>query len=219
MIEAITYADMLEHIRNNDLVEDTVGILLTRPDLQTGEEIMGSLNYYHHLTGHNINFYLPGYGAYWNNAEYPDMRFAAKINGVSWSFSDKAFVMFVDAIENVSRWKYSGESELLLIPYHDKNLDYSNVAVFHLDAKTIGNRESLLRPRQLYFVDILSGLEGSNQADAFVRVHYTQAKRVIQGSCAVIIYGAIGKINPILRERETLRCQQYLILSVFSVQQ
>lgn len=134
MIEAITYADMLEHIRNNDLVEDTVGILLTRPDLQTGEEIMGSLNYYHHLTGHNINFYLPGYGAYWNNAEYPDMRFAAKINGVSWSFSDKAFVMFVDAIENVSRWKYSGESELLLIPYHDKNLDYSNVAVFHLDA-------------------------------------------------------------------------------------
>lgn len=134
MIEAITYADMLEHIRNNDLVEDTVGILLTRPDLQTGEEIMGSLNYYHHLTGHNINFYLPGYGAYWNNAEYPDMRFAADINGVSWSFSDKAFVSFVDTIENVSRWKYSGESELLLIPYHDNNLDYSNVAVFRLDA-------------------------------------------------------------------------------------
>lgn len=134
MIEAITYADMLEHIRNNDLVEDTVGILLTRPDLQTGEEIMGSLNYYHHLTGYNINFYLPGYGAYWNDAEYPDMRFAADINGVSWSFSDKAFVSFVNTIENVSRWKYSGESELLLIPYHDKNLDYSNVAVFRLDA-------------------------------------------------------------------------------------
>lgn len=134
MIEAITYTDILDHIRNNDLVEDTVGILLTRPDLQTGEEIMGSLNYYHHLTGHNINFYLPGYGAYWNNTEYPDMRFAADINGVSWSFSDKAFVSLVDTIESVSRWKYSGESELLLIPYHDQNLDYSNVAVFRLDA-------------------------------------------------------------------------------------
>ena len=95
MIEAITYADMLEHIRNNNLFEDMVGILLTRPDLQTGEEIMGSLNYYHHLTGYNINFYLPGYGAYWNNAEHPDMRFAADINGVSWSFSDKAFVPFL----------------------------------------------------------------------------------------------------------------------------
>lgn len=134
MIEAITYADMLEHLRNNDLVEDTVGILLTRPDLQTGEEIVGSLNYYHHLTGHNINFYLPGYGAYWNDTEYPDMRFAAVINGVSWSFSDKAFVSFVNTVENVSKWKYSGESELLLIPYHDQNLDYSNVAVFRLDA-------------------------------------------------------------------------------------
>lgn len=134
MIEAITYADMLMHIRNNDLVEDTIGILLTRPDLQTGEEIISSLNYYHHLTGHNINFYLPGYGAYWNNTEYPDMRPAAEINGVNWSFSDKAFVSFVGTIEDVSRWKYSGESELLLISYHDQNLDYSSVALFRLDA-------------------------------------------------------------------------------------
>lgn len=36
-------------------------------------------------------------------------------------------------IEEVSRWKYSGESELLLIPYYDEMLDFSKVAVFHLD--------------------------------------------------------------------------------------
>ena len=134
MIEALTYKDMLDHIRRNDLVEDTIGILITRPSLATGKDIVGELEYYHHLTGHSINFYLPGYGAYWNTEEYPDMKVVTQIDGIDWSFSNKAFVKFINALEEVSRWKYSGESELLLIPYYDGELDFSNVAVFGLDA-------------------------------------------------------------------------------------
>lgn len=133
MIEAITYAGMLEHISNSELVEDTIGILITRPDLNTGRDILKALNYYHHLTSKNINFYLPGYGAYWNSQDYPDMNMVTSINGVNWSFSDKAFVDFISTLEKVSRWKYSGESELLLIPYYNKMLDFSEVAVFNLD--------------------------------------------------------------------------------------
>lgn len=134
MIEALTYRDMLDHIRKNDFVEDTIGILITRPSLATGKDIVGELEYYHHLTGHSINFYLPGYGAYWNTEEYPDMKVVTKIDRTEWSFSSKAFVEFVSALEEVCRWKYSGESELLLIPYHDGKLDFSSVAVFCLDA-------------------------------------------------------------------------------------
>ena len=134
MIEALTYKDMLDHIRKNDLVEDTIGILITRPSLATGKDIVGELGYYHHLTGHGINFYLPGYGAYWNPEEYPDMKVVTKIDRTEWSFSNKAFVEFINALEEISRWKYSGESELLLIPYHGGKLDFSSVAVFCLDA-------------------------------------------------------------------------------------
>jgi len=134
MIDAITYTDMLKHIRNNELIEDTIGILIARPDLHTGNSILKSLNYFHHLTGNNINFYLPGYGAYWSGDRYPDMNNVARINGVDWSFSYKSFVDFIAALEEVSRWKYLGESELLLIPYHAEMLDFSEVAVFHLDA-------------------------------------------------------------------------------------
>jgi len=134
MIEALTYKNMLDHIRRNDWVEDTIGILITRPSLATGKDIVEELEYYHHLTGHSINFYLPGYGAYWNTEEYPDMKVVTEIDRTEWSFSSKAFVEFINALEEVSRWKYSGESELLLIPYYDGNLDFSSVAVFCLDA-------------------------------------------------------------------------------------
>lgn len=63
MLEAITYQNMLKEIKRSELLEDTIGILITRPDLETGKDIINSLGYYHHLTGKNINFFLPGFAA------------------------------------------------------------------------------------------------------------------------------------------------------------
>jgi ATP-dependent helicase YprA (DUF1998 family) len=45
MLEAITYQGMLRDIINNQIKEDTIGILITRPDLEGGKSIMDSLNY------------------------------------------------------------------------------------------------------------------------------------------------------------------------------
>lgn len=64
MLEAITYQNMLRDISSNQIKNDTIGILITRPDLEAGKSILNSLNYYHYLSGNNVNFYLPGYGAY-----------------------------------------------------------------------------------------------------------------------------------------------------------
>ena len=98
MLEAITYQAMLEDISRNNILEDTIGILITRPELEVGKDILSSLNYYHHASSKNVNFYLPGYGAYWHGT-YPDGRVVTKINGVDWSFSDSMFVQFVGELQ------------------------------------------------------------------------------------------------------------------------
>lgn len=59
---------------------------------------MCNLNYYHHVTGNNLNFYLPGYGAYWYGT-YPDGQVVFKIDGTEWSYSDKMFVEFIEDLE------------------------------------------------------------------------------------------------------------------------
>ena len=50
MLEAMTYQDMLsdinENARKNGIINDTIGILITRPDLPTGKQIMNSLEYF-----------------------------------------------------------------------------------------------------------------------------------------------------------------------------
>ena len=64
MLDALTYQEMLKHIKWNveqyGIEDDTIGILITRPDLTTGESILNSLEYFHFRTGKTINFYLPG---------------------------------------------------------------------------------------------------------------------------------------------------------------
>ena len=119
MYEALTYQIMLEdisdNIRKHGILNDKIGILMTRPDLPTGKSILDSLEYFHFRTGNSLNFYLAGYGAYWPNLEYPDGKVVTVIDGVKWLFSNQKFVQFVSDLETYSKWSYSGESELLLV--------------------------------------------------------------------------------------------------------
>lgn len=84
------------------------------------------------MTRGNIAFYLPGYGAYWYGA-YPDGKVVTEIEGVQWSFSNREFVQFIHEMENYSKWRYSGESELLLLHTQNGILSYEVMMQFHLD--------------------------------------------------------------------------------------
>lgn len=152
MLEAITYQAMLEDISRNNILEDTIGILITRPELEVGKDILSSLNYYHHASSKNVNFYLPGYGAYWHGT-YPDGRVVTKINGVDWSFSDSMFVQFVGELQAHSSWRYSGESELLMLEYKNGVLRFEKVMRFYLENML---RDNLIHSTSSFFQQLLT---------------------------------------------------------------
>lgn len=60
MFDALTYQIMLDEIdrnvRKKGVINDAIGILITRPELPTGKDILNSLDYYHFRTGKSINF-------------------------------------------------------------------------------------------------------------------------------------------------------------------
>ena len=137
MFEALTYQMMLKDINKNaqekGVLDDSVGILITRPELPTGKDILNSLEYYHFRTGKSVNFYLPGYGAYWNSTDYPDKKIVTTIDNVNWSFSSRMFTLFIEDLEKYLKWQYSGESELLLVGLKEGMLSYEKVMQFYLD--------------------------------------------------------------------------------------
>jgi hypothetical protein len=96
--------------------EKVIGILFVRPAHQSASPaIFQDLPDFHLRSGSHINFYFPGYGAYWDKNYATDKSEIAKIDGVSWYYSPSYYAKFQEDLERIINWVPSGECELLLL--------------------------------------------------------------------------------------------------------
>ena len=179
--EDTTYQEMLKEIKKNSekygITDDVVAILITRPDLATGKDILNSLEYYHFRTGHSINFYLPGYGAYWTEEEYPDGKVVTEIASVKWSFSNQRFVEFIEDMEKYSKWRYSGESDLIFAEVKNGRLSYERAMEFHLD--NMLRDKAIISVNQFFEKIVRIGQEGRSMNQIGNKLGIDKGKQVV----------------------------------------
>lgn len=126
----------VEENRNSKLI----GILFSHPATALAQsEIINHLPHFHVRSGDAVDFFCVGYGAYWPPEHFVDQNPVANIQGVDWLFSDQAFSNVIDELESETRWKYSGETELLLVSAVKERsgrviLDYESAIVCNLEA-------------------------------------------------------------------------------------
>jgi hypothetical protein len=106
-------------------------VVFTRPEDKICKEIIGpSLNYLHELTGEKVHFYFVGF------CDNQHMGYANKAasglfgDNKDWFFSPVHFSEVQDKFEDLTerRWKYSGATDLLVVPYRIRK------GVFYIDA-------------------------------------------------------------------------------------
>lgn len=101
---------------NTEPRQSIIGVLFARPSNEISKrEILSEIEYYHHKSGDIINFYMPGYGAYWQGEYASDRQPAVTVGGTQWFFSNDLYVKFEREISNQIPWKPSGDCELLLL--------------------------------------------------------------------------------------------------------
>ncbi|EMU55645.1 MULTISPECIES: hypothetical protein [Clostridium] len=135
MLEAISFEGMMKDLRekHSDRSSVTVGILIGNANCEfVRGTILSKINQYHHRSNYNIDFYFPGYGAYWYG-HYGFEETVCVVDGIKWLYSDKALFDFIRVLENKSNYQYSGETDLILINYRNGELDFSEVMIFWLD--------------------------------------------------------------------------------------
>lgn len=125
MLAAPTYVEMVSGLDNG-----LIGILLTRPNLETGEKILKDVGYLNLRSQKYLDLYFAGYGT---DGHYPESKEVAEVDGDKWYFSDKLFVSFLEEIEKICKWKYSGESDLILISCKQGQILYKKAMIFHLE--------------------------------------------------------------------------------------
>ena len=136
-IDSLTQ-DAMVQINSKIKRHSLVGILFCNPNTSFCKtEILPSLNYFHHRSAQYINFFCCGYGAYWSEDTYADFHPVAKIDDTEWFYSDKALVGVIEDFESRTKWKYSGENELLILDVSPSqkpdNITINNALVCNLE--------------------------------------------------------------------------------------
>src|SRR5688572_24052821 len=103
--------DSLRRIRQSNATSFAgrrlVGILFARPSLPLTKEVISpNLNYFHHRSGANVDFFCAGY-------EISTSKMNANPSYATWQFSDRAFNALRQRVEQHSQWRYSGEVDLI----------------------------------------------------------------------------------------------------------
>ena len=118
-----------------------VGILFCPPGRKMArEEVLPQLDDFYYRSGRFVDFFCPGYGAYWPAAEPgEDVQVVATVKGVKWQYSAQKFDACRREVEQHCDWNYSGEAELLLLtarkePGKTAVLDFSTTIACNLEA-------------------------------------------------------------------------------------
>ena len=175
-----TYDYFLQRLNEKYGNEDRiVCLLLLDPtnDDAVAKYIYRRYDYFHVRTGNTLDFFCPGFSSETKKKKF-DVR---------------AFVEFVQQVEELTDWRYYGGTNILLLRYIDGQLHFDSVYDINFTRMVIDG----------YITDYKSFLEGFIRGfkDGIERyLHYEEAKHHIKD-----IWGAVSKFLPDYVER-TVKC-------------
>jgi hypothetical protein len=170
-----------------------VGLLFAPAEVRLArDEIVPSLDHFHHRSGNHIDFFCAGYSRYgFTPGERPVTN-----DEPPWMFSLNAFHRFQQEIERLSRWRYSGEADLLLmngIPGNDDgkaSLDFNSAIVCDLDGMI---RDKAILSVRRFFEDVFRFAEEANTTDPTWGFSDTMGARTADSALKRVILSLLPK--------------------------
>lgn len=109
--------------------------------------------------------------------DYPDGKVVTEIAGVKWSFSNQRFVEFIEDMEKYSKWRYSGESDLIFAEVKNGRLSYERAMEFHLD--NMLRDKAIISVNQFFEKIVRIGQEGRSMNQIGNKLGIDKGKQVV----------------------------------------
>lgn len=168
MFAASTYDEIVRQEREIDSREIVV-FLFVRPTKASDREIINEFEYIHYNSGKYCSVYAIGYTNDPDKATNPEYRPVTEVSENRWWFSTKAFVEFKTKLEQQIKWRYSGESEILILqnnPGKSKVLDFSNYVSININS---GLRKGYLDSFQVFMESLIRSARSEVTAKEAIR--------------------------------------------------
>lgn len=154
MFAASTYEEIVQCERDVENMEIVV-FLFVKPTTQDAQDIIQEFEYIHYNSGQYCSIYAIGYSNDFEKQWVHHYKRVTTVIGHDWWFSNKAFVEFKDNLESRINWKYSGESELLVLqnnPGGKDPLNFSNYVAIDINK---GIREGYIDSFQRFMEELI----------------------------------------------------------------
>lgn len=207
MFAASTYDEIIEYER---LIEnqEIVVLLFVRPTNQDAIDIIREFEYLHYNSSKYCSIYAVGYSNDFQKRSDTHYKKICEILNSDWYFSNKAFVEFKDNLEKRIKWKYSGETEILVLQNNPGKYDPLNFINYVAIDVNKGLKEGYIDSFQRFMESLVRSAKNSVTAkEAMLEIRKSRV------SVKEIILGAIDdskKIpNPakkIIKDRLFYRC-------------
>lgn len=207
MFAASTYDEIIEYER---LIEnqEIVVLLFVRPTNQDAIDTIREFEYIHYNSSKYCSIYAVGYSNNFQKRSDTHYRKICEILNSDWYFSNKAFVEFKDNLEKRIKWKYSGETEILVLQNNPGKYDPLNFINYVAIDVNKGLKEGYIDSFQRFMESLVRSAKNSVTAkEAMLEIRKSRV------SVKEIILGAIDdskKIpNPakkIIKDRLFYRC-------------
>ena len=183
------------HENRNDSTVRLVGILFAPSDSALARtEIVPSLNYFHHRSGNNIDFYCAGYRRYGYDKRSDERKVTD--HEPPWYFSLLAFEGLRQEVERRSRWEYSGEADLILLngvfdaASGEADLSWPTAVSCDLDMMV---RHGAITSVRRYFESICQFSEGFDGADPAWSFSDEQGARIAGSALKRLVLSLLPK--------------------------
>lgn len=207
MFAASTYEE-IEEIEKQVQNLEIVVLLFVKPTNQNAMDIIREFEYIHYNSAKYCSVFAVGYSDEFGKEKDRKYR---KINSVlngDWYFSMEAFVQFKDKLENRIKWRYTGETEILVLqnnPGKNHPLNFKNYAAIDLNK---GVREGYIDSFQRFMEELVRS--SKSQVTAKDAIKHIRKEQV---SIKNIILDAIDNckkipspVKTIVKDRLFYRC-------------
>jgi hypothetical protein len=149
MFAASTYEEIVSIERNIEN-QEVVVFLFVKPNDQAALDIIKEFEYIHYNSGKYCSIYAIGYTNDFTKKNDRNYRKISSVLDSDWYFSNKAFVEFKNALESRIGWKYSGETEVLVLQNNPGKIDPLNFQNYIAIDINKGIREGYIDSFQLF---------------------------------------------------------------------
>jgi hypothetical protein len=198
MNPTLGYQEIMEHLKSEfqyQIENQSIrlfGILFAPPSTTIGRDhLLPGLNDFHARSGDHIDFFCVGYGPNLREDIYPGREYVGKVAGIEWYYIAKKFNETRENLEKMTRWRFSGEADLILALARFNResesvfLDFSKCLMFDLDLML--KDDPRLSVRRLFEVLFRLAENVGNEEELSKYLDHENAKRIGKAGVASLI--------------------------------